>query len=471
VSIKAGPKSQVTKKLFLDPDPVVWFETVSNSKLYEWQAKELRVLAGAVRPRAFFGQVARKNGKSRLAAALVLFEACNKQARHIFLIADSERNLNSVLMRELRDIISQSDYLRDSIHIYKNHIEVPETGSTIETRASNFQATQGINPHLVIFDEVHLQKSDEIITGMQMAGAARADFLLCMVTTPGYDLTSPAHSLYQAVKAGDPTLYGVVYEPEDLDSDITDESLWPQSNPILNETGSELFLDSMRFDLARVPENDFRRFRLGMWTAGSTAWLPHGAWDACKSLTQSGKPDPGTHVWLGFDGSYSGDSTALVGCTPDGYVWIEQMWENPGNKGWRVPRHEVEDAVAMAMARYKVIEMLCDPPYWATEIHGWTARFGEKRVIEFPTFSRQRMAPACTSFFSAVLERSVSHDGNPALARHVANAIVKPSPQGDYITKADRMSPAKIDAAVAAIMAYSRACVAKKPRTPLFIGR
>ncbi len=33
---------------------------------------------------------------------------------------------------------------------------------------------------------------------------------------------------------------------------------------------------------------------------------------------------------LAFDGSASGDSTALVGCTLDGHLWVEGLWENPG---------------------------------------------------------------------------------------------------------------------------------------------
>src|SRR6185295_8354225 len=113
--------------------------------------------------------------------------------------------LNSVLVRELRDLVGGSEYLRDSIHVFKNHIEVPETGSFCETRPNNFRASQGVNPHLVVVDEVHLQRDDQLWSGFQMAGAARADALLFGITTPGYDLTSMAHGLYTAVKAGDPT--------------------------------------------------------------------------------------------------------------------------------------------------------------------------------------------------------------------------------------------------------------------------
>ena len=453
MALPAGPKNKNVRPLPAALPPVEWLELVTGADLYDWQRRVLADLTADVRPRVAYAQVPRKNGKTRVAACLALAEACLKPQRHVYAIADSERNLNSVLIRELRDIIGASEYLRDSVHIYKSHIEVPATGSFIEARPNNFRASQGINPHLCLFDEVHLQRSDDVWSGMQMAGAARADALLFGITTPGYDLTSMAHGLYTSVKAGDPTIYGLVYE-SDPAADIDDRAAWRQANPAFDRPGFE---EALEFDRARLPEHEFRRFRLGQWTATDEAWLPYGAWDAC-AVAAAEVPE-GTRVWLGFDGSYSGDSTALIGVTDERHVFVVGCWENPGRKGWRVPRGEVEAAVAGAMARYNVVELLCDPPYWQREISDWASRWPGK-VVEFPTFSRARMAPACTSFYAAVLEKNLTHDGDSRMARHVSNAVVQTSPQGDYITKADKDSPAKIDLAVAAIIAFSRASVA-----------
>jgi phage terminase large subunit-like protein len=456
MALKAGAKSRELLRLPAPPggDVIEWLTLVAGDP-YDWQAEVLRDLWGPDRPRVAYVQVARKNGKTRLGALLILAEACLKERRHIYCVSDSERNLNSTVTRELRDIIGASPYLRDSIHIFKNHIEVPETGSFIETRPNKFSASQGINPHVVLFDEVHLQRSADTWSGMQMAGAAREDALLLGITTPGYDLTSLAHELYTAAGAGDPTLYARIFEADPA-ADIDDEEAWAAANPCIGRRG---FLDGLRFDRARLPEHEFRRYRLGQWTATDQAWLPYGAWDACRT-PRAASPEPGARVWLGFDGSYSGDSTALVGVTEDRFVFVAGLWENPGRAGWRVPRAKVKEAVSEAFDTWNVVEMLCDPPYWAAEIAEW-AQLWPGRVVEFPTFSRARMAPACTAFYSAVLERTLSHDGDPRLARHVSNAVVKSSPAGDYITKADKDSPAKIDAAVAAVIAYHAAATAQ----------
>lgn len=449
MALKAGAKTQVLFPLPPVMPPKAWAELITDQRLYPWQAGVLKDLAGRERPRVAYVQVPRKSGKTRLACLLALYEACTKPRRHIYAVSDSERNVNGVFFRELRDLIAGSPHLRDSVHIFKSSVEMPETGSFIESRPNNFKASQGINPHLVVFDEVHLQKSDSIWSGMQMAGAAREDALLFGVTTPGYDLTSLAHELYTAVRAGDPTVYGKVFEAP-AGSGLDDKRAWRKANPCYTRPG---FKAALEFDRRRLPEHEFRRFRLGQWTATESAWLPYGAWEARRSPRTV---LPGERVWLGFDGSYSGDSTALVGVTEDLHVFIVGCWENPGHDGWRVPRDEVGDTLEAAFEAWDVVELLADPPYWGRELAEWSDRWGE-RVVEFPTNVRARMAPACTNFYAAVLEGTLSHDGDPRLARHVSNAVVRSSPVGDVITKPDKDSPAKIDLAVAAVVAFDRA--------------
>jgi phage terminase large subunit-like protein len=67
------------------------------------------------------------------------------------------------------------------------------------------------------------------------------------------------------------------------------------------------------------------------------------------------------------------------------------------------------------------------------------------------------MSAACSRFYTAVVTGQLSHDGDGALARHLANAVVKETVDGAYITKERLSSPHKIDLAVAAVVAYDRA--------------
>ena len=201
----------------------------------------------------------------------------------------------------------------------------------------------------------------------------------------------------------------------------------------------------------------FRTLRLGQWVKGSEAWLPFGAWDALSQA--SGIVAPKARVVLAFDGSASGDSTALVGCTvgADPHVFVVEVWENPGDPQWRVPRSEVDQTVDAAFQRWDVAELAADPWGWRSELESWAKRYGERRVIEFNTAFAKRMAPATDRFYQAVVEQSITHDGDPRLSAHIAHAVAKRTPMGDLIAKDKKSSPRKIDAAVAAIVALDRA--------------
>jgi phage terminase large subunit-like protein len=78
-------------------------------------------------------------------------------------------------------------------------------------------------------------------------------------------------------------------------------------------------------------------------------------------------------------------------------------------------------------------------------------------VIEWPTNSLARMVPACQDFYSAVLARELTHDGDPRLASHVANAVLKEDRHGPRIVKEAKSSPRKIDLAVCAVGAFAEA--------------
>jgi phage terminase large subunit-like protein len=90
-------------------------------------------------------------------------------------------------------------------------------------------------------------------------------------------------------------------------------------------------------------------------------------------------------------------------------------------------------------------------------------------VVDFPTAVRARMAPACDRFRVAVLEGDLSHDGDPVLARHVGHCVAKETPFGTIIGKEHPDSPRKIDAAVAAVVAFERAAWhSARPTEPFF---
>jgi len=93
----------------------------------------------------------------------------------------------------------------------------------------------------------------------------------------------------------------------------------------------------------------------------------------------------------------------------------------------------------------------------AFRIEQWAQRHGERRVLEWNTANGARMAPATDRLYQAVVTKTVTHDGDSRLAAHIAHCTAKCTPMGDLVSKDKRGSPRKIDAAVAAIVAFDRA--------------
>jgi len=220
-----------------------------------------------------------------------------------------------------------------------------------------------------------------------------------------------------------------------------------------------------KLEVDGIPDHEFRRYWLAQFVSGSGAWLPVKAW---QELAVDREVPAGSEVVLGFDGSYNGDSTALVGVALGEvpHVFVVDEWERPvdqhgrprpGYESWKVPREEVKAKVAWAFDRWQVREMACDPPGWHKEIEEWAEEFGDPPVIEFRTNQPTKMAPACSKFYKAVRFGLMTHDGDPRLARHLRNARTKETADGAYITKDGRNSPRKIDLAVGAVIAFDRA--------------
>ncbi len=216
---------------------------------------------------------------------------------------------------------------------------------------------------------------------------------------------------------------------------------------------------------------DARRFYLNQLVAGTDAAVDPRRW---ADLTVEGLIiEPGARIGLGFDGSISQDATALVACTEDGHLFVPvvddrpTIWLRPVNAphGWRMPRADIEAAVAAVFDRYSVGRMLCDPPKWQTEIERWAEVYGDETVLFFDTNQPRRMSGACDRFTTALAERSLTHDGEQLLTSHVLamarkKAYLKREDEDDGRTRfvftkgEDRR---KIDAGVAAVLALEAA--------------
>jgi phage terminase large subunit-like protein len=263
-------------------------------------------------------------------------------------------------------------------------------------------------------------------------------------------------------KVVDPRFLFLAWQAEeglDLDNERDLEQAILQANPA---AGTFVSVDEKKRSIndSTVPRAEGERYDLGWWSQATDSWMPVRSWVNRRHKAGLIAPPKGTKVWLGFDGSKSRDSTALWGCTADGHIFKVAAWEKPinGPAGWQVPKLDVMREIHAAFAWFDVQTLQPDPPRWEQEIEELEAAY-PGRIIRFETDVYQRFAPACGRFSDAVLgdKPTITHDGDPTLTRHIANARQKETRWGVVITKEHKDSPRKIDAAVAAVLAHDGA--------------
>ncbi len=416
--------------------------------------------------------VARKNGKTTMLAALALYELVYGRGRpEVLLAAASDRQAGRLFDAAAR-FVRRHPALSETLRVRDHEgVIVREDGlGSIIRLTSDPNRLYGYSPTLVICDELAFWTTPQLrrsYAALTSGGGARSAPRTFTITTAGE--ASQRHDgilgviLDAALDADDITrkpgltvcrlrdASTLVYAYEAPTTDARDVKALKLANP-----ASWISEEYLRRQVENPELTDAQVLQLHgcVWAASSETWIAPHEWAACRDDVRV--IEPGSPIVLGFDGSARRDSTALVACTPDGFIATVKTWERPERaRDWQVPRDEVADVIDKMISGFDVIELACDPFGWYGEIQQWEQLYGDI-VVQFPTSSRERMAAACDRFRADVLEGELSHDGDPLLARHVGHAVAKTTPYGVTISKSHPDSPRRIDCAVAAVIAYER---------------
>jgi len=227
------------------------------------------------------------------------------------------------------------------------------------------------------------------------------------------------------------------------------------------------------FDSPRKDRNEFRRFHLNQ--AVSVANKPFSGDKLDKLVDPKRTPAPSkkTPIVLFLDGAKTRDSTALIAWTVEErpHLFLAGLWERPEaglRLSWHVPVQEVRDQVSELWDDYTVVLLGGDADrYWSGELEAWGDRYGDERVVSFPTRHGKLMGNAIDNFveeMSAALSQVESGgvppwtwDGSPEIRKHFASVVLGRRPQSPYriLQKASEAMDDKIDVAVAAVCGFA----------------
>lgn len=211
-------------------------------------------------------------------------------------------------------------------------------------------------------------------------------------------------------------------------------------------------------DLIKKDPAEAERFFGNRIVAGAGNYLDEQVWDDNEGGISTVK-----QVAAGFDGSRSGDWTALRLETRDGFRFTptygpdhRPTYWDPKQWGGRIPREEVKAAVAEVFATYEVARMYIDPRHWETQADAWALEHGDDVVVQWPTNQVTRMHDALVRYQEDIAEGLTNHDGDPVARVHALNAkkVAKP---GDRFVLTKPTEEQKIDVLMADVLAHEAA--------------
>ena len=240
--------------------------------------------AGRLRYKQVVISMPRKNGKSLIGALFALYGMLlHEPAPEVVSVAASADQAK-IVYRRLKHQVDSSELLGHFFTRSTEHrgLYTKDEQGVYKVIAAKAATAQGLHPSLVIFDELHVANSD-IWTAMALGSATRPDGMILGITTAGDDTSDLLKNLYErgarAIDgAEDLERFGFFCWEAPKGCALDDEESIRMANPQL--ASGILSWDSVKNELATMPEADARRYRLNQFVSSMNAWLPVGAWTA-----------------------------------------------------------------------------------------------------------------------------------------------------------------------------------------------
>lgn len=465
--------------------------------LASWQREEIiKPLFGNVNEnglrnyRTAYISVARKNGKSELAAgiALYLLLADGEQGAEIYGAA-CDREQASIVFNVAAEMVRRSAVLSKMCKVIDSRktITVPKTGSFYRAIPADAAGAHGYNAHGIVFDELHAQPSRDLWDVLTTSTGARTQPLVFAITTAGFDRQSicwEQHTYAEKVLNGtveDPRYFAWIRSvPED--ADWSAEKNWYLANPGLGDFRD---IDEMRTMARRAREtpaleNTFRQLYLNQWTQSESRYIPLHKWDASAGEVNV-EALRGRECYAGLDLASTTDIAAMVLVFPprEGdifkvlpFFWIPEesmvererkdrvpysawvrkglVYPTPGNV---IDHAFIRQTMNELADKYFIKEVAFDR--WGAVQLVTQLQDDGFNMVQFGQGFASMSAPT-KELLSLVLQERLHHGGHPVLRWMCDNLVVRRDPAGNVKPDKEKSSE-KIDGIVALVMALDRA--------------
>lgn len=441
--------------------------------------------------------VARKNAKSTLAAAIMLYCMCCENEPGAQLISAATTGSQArIIWNVAKRMAEKKAGLRDhfGLECWANSITRMEIGASFKPINAKASTQDGLNPSHCALDEIHAHKSADLLNVLQSAAGARRSPLWLFTTTEGYDSPGPWAEIRHFAKQVLEGTLGVAadhflalfFAVDDDDEDF-DEQVWLKANPLADV--NPYLLQSIRKEAVEaraMPSKlaEFRIKRLNRPSASGDALIDIAKWNKCGGpvdLDELAKHP----CWAAFDLSSTTDLTAWR------LVWrVDGKWYTWGRRwvpadavahrtqrgahayaGWLAGGHiqqtpgdtidfeVIEAAIREDAARFKPQSIAFD---------SWNAADLSNRLLAdgYPLVQFvqgvKSYHPAMQELDRAYRAGDLVHGGDPVLRWCASNLVAR---RDANLNKAPdkKRSPDKIDDMAALLMAMGVALADEAP--------
>lgn len=472
-------------------------------KLTSWQKKIIHEIYDTPTRRAIIS-VGRKNGKTALAAALLLLHLCGPEAipnSQLYSAAQS-RDQAGLIFGLAAKIVRMSPRLQGFVDIKETAkvLTFPHLGTMYRALSAEASTAYGLSPVFTIHDELGQVKGprSELYEALETATAAQEAPLSIIISTQAptnADLLSIIIDDART-KADKRTKLFIWETPKDIANPFTDAAI-KAANPAFEDFQNKDEVRAMAADAKRMPtkEAEFRNLILNQRVQASNPFVSRTVWDSCGGDVL--KDLEGIPLWGGLDLSEVRDLTALVlvgkyqgkwHVNPT--FWLPHdtlyerahldrvpydVWNKQGflatTPGKSIEYEWVATYLLELFSKYDVRKIAFDRwnfrhlRPWLLSV-GFTEEKIENKFVEFGQ-GYVSMSPALRELEGKLLNGLVAHGNHPVLDMCAENAVVQIDPAGNRkLTKAK--SHGRIDGMVALAMALSVAVTEEEVKKPTY---
>jgi phage terminase large subunit-like protein len=441
--------------------------------------------------------VPRGNGKTTMCAPLMLRAAfLEGEAGSETYAASTSRDQSRILWDTTAQMLQRSPELAKSagIKVGAHAIFQVKTGSKCVPVSSDAKSLEGLSVHLAVLDEVASHISDAVYSVMLTACGKRKHPLILSISTATGNTAGIGKQLWDYATRvlnrtqDDDRLFALIYTA-DTDDDPWAESTWIKCNP---NWGISVQPDAIRGIMKQARNNPAQESaaltrHLNIWMGADEALFSTRAWNACKSPTEitledyagqdcevavdlaskvdlasvaivfPSKDDQDRDIYTVFSHNFLNEAAILEGKNASYAGWERNGYliQTEGNE---TDFATIEDHLRDLCKRFKVRSIAYDP---------WNATQLSQRLLaenvpmmEFKATTMNFSEPT-KEFSAAIAAGRVIHDGNPVLTWAIGNVVGHFDARSNVYPRRARPE-AKIDPAIAAIMAIAR-CMTATP--------